>query len=311
MNFFLGIDIGATFIKYGLFDAGLKKISAAKIRIAKDFSSFMEQLVAIVDKVAGGHPLRAVGVGVPGFIAKQENRIELAPNIPFLKSVYLQREIQNRISLPVTVENDANVAGMGEYVSMPEPRPASFVLLTLGTGLGSGIVLNGQIWQGECGYAGELGHVVVNSEGRSCGCGNRGCAETESSESGIVKTYQELSSGPRAQDPEGQPGGQPVTGLEIFQRSRRGDQAALDTFARAGYYLGILLLDIANFLNPAVIAIGGGVAAAGDAILKPAVAEFSRRIYARNFACTTVRLAGAGNDAGIIGAAHLAALDRR
>ena len=197
--------------------------------------------------------------------------------------------------MPLTVENDANAAALGEYAAMAEPRPRSLVLLTLGTGIGSGIVLEGRIWRGERGFGAELGHVIVDADGRPCGCGGRGCAETEASETGIVKSYQEYTGQPAA-----------ITAREIFTRLGAGDKDAARAFARAGRYLGVLLADIANFLNPALIAIGGGVAAAGEAILAPARAEFRSRIPAESFAATRIETARLGNRAGVIGAARLA-----
>ncbi len=293
----LGIDVGGTFIKYGLFDGAGKLLEEDKVRTANDFESFCGQVREIVGRGQRRQGVQALGVGVPGFIAKREKRIELSPNIAFLQGVYLQRELEQRLGLPVIVENDANVAGLGEYISLPEPRPESFVLLTLGTGIGSGIILQGAIWQGECGYGAELGHVTVNSDGRACGCGNRGCVETESSEPGIVRSYQELS---------GQTA--PLSARDVHRLWQQGDGQARAAFQRAGRFLGILFVTIANFLNPAVIVLGGGVAAAGEAILEPARAEFSQRLHPLSVACTRIGLASQGNRAGIIGAAHLARL---
>ena len=228
-----------------------------------------------------------MGIGVPGFISRKEKRIELSPNITFLNSVRLEQEVRERVGLPVTVDNDANVAALGEFISLAEPRPDSFVHLTLGRGIGSGIIMDGRIFRGECGYAAELGHVTVHPEGRACGCGGRGCAETESSETGIIRSFQEFSGNSA-----------PVTALEIFRLRESGDEPARRSFERAGYYLGILFNDIANSLNPGIISIGGGVAAAGEAILGPAKAEFGKRIMPATFGCTRIETGPAGEPGG-------------
>jgi glucokinase len=225
----------------------------------------------------------------------------------FLNGVALEKEIAAGLDLPLRVENDANVAALGEYLALSEPRqvpqgdggnsarPASFVHLTLGSGIGSGIILNGRIWHGACGFAAELGHLLVNSRGRACGCGNRGCAETESSEAGIVASFQEFSESTAA-----------ISAKEIFQLLQKGSEPARKAFTRAGTYLGVLFSQIVYFLNPERIAVGGGVAAAGNALLQPAREELSRRVIRKAYACTRIEPARLGNNAGMNGAASLA-----
>jgi len=296
MSFLLGIDIGATYIKYGVFTPGrLLMKSVESTRTADNLPEFVTQVLHIAHEQIRPHKLAAIGIGVPAFISKKENRVELAPNIRFLRDINLQKELSARTYLPVILGNDANLAALGEYLSLPKPRPESFVHVTLGTGVGAGIILRDNLWVGECGFAGELGHIAVNPEGRPCGCGSRGCLETESSETGIVKTYKELS---------GQTGA--ISAADIFQHHQNGDAHARKAFERAGYYLGILFAVIANFLNPSMISIGGGVAAAGEAILEPARREMQQRIHRKIFHCTPIHLATQGNNAGVLGAARLA-----
>jgi glucokinase len=264
-----------------------------------------------------------VGIGVPGFIAVGEGTIERSPNMRFLDGIALEKEIAAGTDLPVLVENDANAAALGEFlaldadgaVSAPTPRsqrtgeprpvpqedggisalPASFVHLTLGSGIGSGIILDGRIWHGAGGFAAELGHLLVNSQGRACGCGNCGCAETESSEAGIVRSYQEFAFSPA-----------PLSSRDVFDRLQQGDEAALRAFQRAGIFLGVLLGQIVYALNPERISIGGGVAACGDTLFAPAREELARRVVAKAYAGTTIASARLGNKAGTAGAAALA-----
>ena len=291
----LGMDIGAGSIKYGVFSRELRPVFSAEEKTTRTFPELKEQIMAITGRLKKIHELQAVGIGVPGFISSREHTIEISPNMLFLNGVALEKEVAAGIGLPLLVENDANAAALGEFRSWHEPRPASFIHLTLGSGIGSGIILGNHIWRGACGFAAELGHLPVNSRGRACGCGNSGCAETESSEAGIVASFQEFSGSSAA-----------VSSRHVFQLYQDGVEAARRAFERAGMYLGVLLHQLVYALNPEQISIGGGVAAAGEALLGPARRELSRRVIAKALDCTRINTARLGNDAGMTGAAALA-----
>jgi len=323
----LGIDVGAGATKFGIFSDGgelllpvllepphrglLEPLYSAEEPTARSYPELLAQLLGITARLKRSHKVEAVGIGVPGFISLTERVIERSPNMRFLDGASLERDLAAAIGLPVTVENDANAAALGEFLALEaggagsaptsrsrwtgEPLPDPFVFLTLGSGIGSGIVLDGCIFHGAGGFAGELGHLLVNSEGRPCGCGNSGCAETESSEAGIVTSYQEFSGDPS-----------PIRSKEVFARLRQGDEAARQAFQRAGSFLGVLLAQIVYSFNPGRISIGGGVAAAGDALLGPAREELARRVIPRVLACTAIAAARLGNEAGKAGAAALA-----
>ena len=291
----LGIDVGAGTIKSAVFSGGGQVILAAEEETARDYPGLKAQLLGIVECMGTTHAVGAVGIGVPGFIAVGEGTIERSPNMRFLDGIALQQELAAATDLPVRVDNDANAAALGEFLALAAPRPASFVHLTLGSGIGSGIILDGRIWRGAGGFAAELGHLLVNSQGRACGCGNRGCAETESSETGIVTSYGEFSHSSL-----------PLRSRDVFDRLQGGDEAACRAFQRAGFFLGVLLAQIVYALNPERVSIGGGVAACGDALLGPAHEELARRIVAKAYSGTTITLARLGNDAGKTGAAALA-----
>jgi len=291
----LGMDIGAGTIKYGVFSKKLRPLFSAEEKTARSYPELKTQILDIIGRLKKNHDLHAAGIGVPGFIAQNERIIEISPNMLFLNGVALEKEIAAGLDLPLRVENDANAAALGEFLSLSEPRPASFVHLTLGSGIGSGIILGGRIWHGACGFAAELGHLLVNSQGRACGCGNLGCAETESSEAGIVKSFQEFSGSTAA-----------VSAKDIFQLWQEGVEPARRAFDRAGTYLGVLLHQLVYALNPEQITIGGGVAAAGDALLRPAREELSRRVIRKAYACTRIEPARLRNNAGMTGTAALA-----
>jgi glucokinase len=295
----MGIDVGAGAVKSAVFAAG-RSGPVAEEPTAGTYPALRDQLLAIVARHAKTSPIAAVGIGVPGFISLGERIVERSPNMRFLDGQALERDLAAASPVPVVVENDANAAALGEFLAQRgdgghSARPASFVLLTLGSGVGSGIVLDGRLWRGADGFAGELGHLLVNGDGRPCGCGNSGCAETECSESGIVRSYREYSGKPEA-----------LSSREVFDRLGRGDEAAARAFRRAGAFLGVLLGQIVYALNPRRIAVGGGVAAAGEALLAPARSELARRVVARAVAGTEVVPAVLGNGAGMAGAAALA-----
>jgi len=301
----LGIDVGAGTIKFGVFPAGPHRsrrgssgsLYSAEEKTARTYLELEAQLLDIAARTKKPHRIEAVGVGVPGFIASKERTIEISPNMPFLDGMALEKDIAGKIGLPVYVENDANAAALGEFLALEAggAAPESFVHLTLGSGIGSGIILGGRIWHGVGGFAAELGHLLVNSSGRPCGCGNRGCAETESSGTGILSSYREYSGSTAALSPE-----------DVFALLRQGNEPARRAFERAGTYLGVLFSQIVYSLNPERIAIGGGVAAAGEALLRPAREELARRVIAKAFAGTRIEPARLGNQAGMAGAAALA-----
>ena len=277
---FLGIDIGGTFIKYGLVNENLDPLTAGQTGTPNTPKALIRQTLAIIADQKKAHRVQAAGIGIAGFISKKDKIIKKSPNMPFLDGFPLEQEIKSRCDIPVFVDNDANLSAFGVYSLLKDPKPHSFIHITLGTGIGSGIILNGEIWQGECGFGAELGHVVVNPGGRPCGCGGIGCIETEASATAIVKTYKELS-GTKNKN-------KTISALEIFELYRLQDQHALGTFQRAGYWLGIFLCSVINFMNPAVISIGGGAAGAGDAIVKPAYKILKTRLNRYALACTRI-----------------------
>jgi glucokinase len=316
----LGIDVGAGAVKFAVFPGSGQPLHNAEEKTARSYPELKAQILGIISRLKRTHDIRAVGIGIPGFISSKEHIIEISPNMLFLNGIALESDLAAGIGLPVAVENDANAAALGEFSGLNEPRPvppqgdagnsarpapqgdagnsarpACFVHLTLGSGIGSGIILDGRVWHGACGFAAELGHLLVNSQGRACGCGNNGCAETESSEAGIVRSYQEYAGSPS-----------PLSSRDVFALLQKGDEPARRAFQRAGSFLGVLLGQIVYALNPEWISIGGGVAAAGEALLGPAREELARRVIAKAFACTRIEPARLGNAAGITGAAVLA-----
>jgi len=289
----LGMDIGGSAIKYAPVRDGRILAPVRREPTPGDTPELLRCASALIATARDEWGIAAAGIGIPGFIRSSDGVIVRSPNLLFLNGTAFASELSRHTPLEVAVDNDANCAALGAWAVQPAPRPGCLVHLTLGTGVGSGIVLQGRPWRGACGFAAELGHLVVNPAGRDCGCGGNGCAETEVSETGILKSWQEA-----------RPDSPIASAREVFDLVESGDPDARRVFERAGRYLGILICDIVNCLNPDIITIGGGVAAAGAALLKPARAELNSRLHRHARECTRIEAAGHA-DAGILGAAQL------
>lgn len=296
-NLYAGFDLGGTQLKYGLINASGKIIHKSQAPSPPDIKSLMELIQRIWAELDRKYPkqIKSAGFGFAGFFSLKHKKIMKSPNYPALDNFPLFPALKKIIPVPFAVHNDANLAAYGEYLYGSARRVHSLVFLTVGTGLGSGLILEGELWQGKGGFAGELGHITVNPEGLRCGCGNVGCLETEVSAPALVRNYLQFS---------GRPGNkEKLTARDVYLRARDGDRAARKSFERCGYFLGIALGIVINFLNPEKIIIGGGVMKAGHWLLKPAVAEARRRSIAPAFATCEIGKARLGNEAGLMGAA--------
>jgi glucokinase len=291
---YAGFDLGGTQIKYGLVDqAGtiLHKDKTPTPPTIHELMALFGTLWKDLKKKAPGK-IAAAGFGIPGIYNLKKKKILQSPNYADLDNFDLYPAIAERLDVPFWVDNDANMAAFGEWKHGAGRGVTSLVFLTIGTGIGGGIILGDKLWQGSCGYAAEIGHVVVNPSGELCKCGIRGCLETEASAPAIVRKYQALA-GISA----------PVTAEDIYHRAKGGEAAAREAFAQAGQFLGIGLGMLINLLNPEKILLGGGVMTTGEFLLIPTVEEAKKRSYPATFACCTIGRASLGNDAGLIGSA--------
>jgi glucokinase len=293
-RYFAGFDLGGTQLKYGLVNDSCEVFQESHIETPKSMESLLLTLKDIWKalKEKKDHSLYGAGFGFPGIFSLREQKILQSPNYPDIDNFPLIPALSQFVDVPFWVNNDANMAAYGEYKCGAGQNTHSLVLLTIGTGVGSGIILNGQIWEGACGFAGEMGHVVVNPEGEPCNCGSHGCLETEVSAHKIVKNYLAL-----------RPSQDDITAKEVSQRAHANDKAARMAFAEAGRNLGIGLSLAINLLNPEIILLGGGVMEAGDFLLSPAREEAARRSFKASFRCCRIERATLGNKAGFIGAA--------
>lgn len=297
MPLYAGFDLGATQLKYGLIDDTGQTVHYDK----KDSPPKILDLLQLIEKILNDlsednrASIASVGFGFPGVLNKKEQKIYQSPNYPDIDCFDLVPALSHFIKVPFTINNDANMAAYGEYKRGAGQGVHSMVFLTIGTGLGTGLILEGKIWQGVCGYGGELGHATVNSNGDACNCGSHGCLETEVSATKIVKNYNALNPSDKLLDAE-----------QVFQRARTGEKAAREAFATAGRYLGIGLSIAINLLNPEKILLGGGVMRAEEYLIKPAIQEAQKRSFKAGFDCCRIESAILGNQAGFIGSAYYA-----
>jgi glucokinase len=314
----IGVDVGGTKIAAGVVDAEghiLERlrvptpptVDEIDVRIADVVKSLREQTGS--GSTHEQAPM-AVGVAAAGFVNEHRTTVRFAPNIPWREHP-LADALNERLGVPVVVENDANAAAWAEFRFGAGQDVTDVVLITVGTGVGGGIVLNGDLVRGAYGIAAELGHVRVVPEGRICGCGQRGCWEQYASGRALVRAAKELAT----QDPKSAAallaaaGGDPAAlgGSMVTDVALAGDPAAIGLFAELGRWLGEGIASVANVLDPAVVVIGGGVADAGDLLLQPAREAFETHLSGGDHRPhLEIRAAQLGNDAGIIGAADLA-----
>jgi glucokinase len=294
MPLFAGFDLGGTQLKYGLIEEGGKILFEARAETPAKVEELIHLLEGIWQNLIKREKqsIRSVGFGFPGIFSIEEQKIFQSPNYPELDNFDLTSALSQFIEVPFWVNNDANMAAFGEFKCGAGQGVKSMVLLTVGTGVGSGIILDGKLWLGKCGFAGELGHVTVNPMGERCNCGSQGCLETEVSAPKIVKNYNTL----RKKREE-------ISAEEVFHRAEKGDKDALKAFTLAGFYLGVGLSIAINLLNPEKILLGGAVMDAGDFLFSPALKEAQKRSYKASFRCCKIEKASLGNKAGLIGAA--------
>ncbi len=289
-----GFDLGGTNLKYGLVTGTGELLEKHSVATPVQFRGVLELIGSIWKDYRRRSKDRpaAAGFGFPGIYSLRERRILQSPNYPELDNAELETELAGILDAPFRVDNDANLAAYGEWRCGAGRGVDSMVHLTIGTGIGSGLILGGRLWHGRCGFAGELGHITVNPDGDKCNCGRQGCLETEAAAPKIVRNYKDLSKTRKA-----------VKAEEVFEKAAKGEVAAVKAFTIAGAYLGIALGITINMLNPEKIVLGGGVMATGDFLLSAAREEAARRSYKAAFACCSIERAVLGNDAGLIGAA--------
>jgi glucokinase len=308
----IGVDIGGTNVQAGVVDPdGAVLARTRRDTPAENVAQIRELIVDVVEELAGAHPIEAVGIGAAGFVDAGRSTVLFAPNLAW-RGEPLRDAVARVTGLPVVVENDANVAAWAEFrFGAARHADDSTVMVTVGTGIGGGIVFGGELIRGTTGIAAELGHVTSVRDGHPCGCGRRGCLEQYASGKALVRFAQEGAKDDpaRAAGLLELAGGEvdAVTGPMVSAAAKAGDAVACAAFARIGHWLGLGLVDLVQILDPQVFVIGGGVIEAGDLLLEPARKSYSESFGARGqFPVAEIRPAELLNTAGMVGAADLA-----
>ena len=307
---YIGIDVGGTNLKAGLVDQSGTILAVERTPL--DFrgpESFADTLASLAKAVmasggAAAQDVEYVGIGIPGAVAGGD--ILYTANIP-MKNVPLEKLFRQHLNLPVLLGNDADCAAVGEWSCGVGRGTKHFIVITLGTGVGGGMILNGKLYSG-CGAGGEVGHIVVQKDGVPCNCGRRGCWEAYASATGLIReTTEAMKAHPESLLHQVAAQNGAVDGRTSFQAAEQGDETALAVCRSYAEYLASGLTDLVNILHPEAVALGGGVAAAPEYLLLDPVREIvARECYARHVGQVPhIVRAELGNDAGIIGAALL------
>jgi len=312
----IGVDLGGTKINVLLVNEKGEVISRDKqpTESEKGRDFVIQKIKSMINKVLIDANLKindieGIGVGFPGIMDREKKTTLYAPNLgeEWKREVNLGKELENDFKVPVFLENDVNLVAWAEWLVGAGRGTKTMISVAIGTGIGSGIVLNGKLWIGAHGMAGEFGHTTVIPDGPICGCGNKGCIEAIASGSGIERYAKSILPDHKDSLIWDLVNGDldKVTVRVIYQAAERGDMLAIDIFNRAGYYLGIALANYVHIIDPEKIVVGGGVANVRDYIGKPMRDEFYKRVLPSLRDKISFAWAELGEDAGGIGAALL------
>jgi|YelNatPaOPRAMG01_1025707.scaffolds.fasta_scaffold00008_36 glucokinase len=307
MDLFIGLDLGGTWLKYGLGDGDGRLLTRGKRPSEGQrgreaiFGSMINAVKELLGVAKEWGEVRAIGVGSPGLVDYQRGILMGgAPNLPGWEGADIRGVLEREFGIPTFADNDANVMALAEARLGAAREAKQAIFLTLGTGIGGGILIDGQLYRGAWFAGAELGHTVIKFDGRPCNCGNVGCVEQYASAPGMIRTYREILAAKGMSPPAG------LTTEQIFARAEQGEVEARKAIEDTAYYLGVALASFVNIFNPEVIVIGGGVAEAGDEFIR--MAEQVAVRLAQDVATRGLRVvrASMGNEAGTVGAILLA-----
>ena len=270
----VGIDIGGTNTVFGIVDARGTVLASSSIKTGaysevEDYvDAVCKNLVPLLEANGGVDKIKGIGVGAPNG-NYYTGTIEFAPNLPWKGVIPLAKLFEQRLGIPTALTNDANAAAIGEMTYGAARGMKDFIMITLGTGVGSGIVINGQLVYGHDGFAGELGHVIIRRDGRLCGCGRNGCLETYCSATGVARTAREFLTASTEPSLLRSIPAENITSKDVYDAAVQGDQLAVNIFNFTGTILGEALADAIAFSSPEAIILFGGLAKSGEYIFKP------------------------------------------
>lgn len=270
----VGMDIGGTNTVFGIVDSRGNVLASDSVK-TQQYTDINEYVAAVCDKLCpllerfgGADKIKGMGVGAPNG-NYYSGTIEFAPNLPWRGVIPLAELFEAKLGIPTTLTNDANAAAIGEMTYGAARGLKDFVMITLGTGVGSGIVINGQLVYGHDGFAGELGHVIVDKVGRQCGCGRKGCLETYCSATGVARTAREFLVARSEPSLLRNIPAEEIQSKDVYDAAVKGDKLAQDIFEFTGTILGEAFANFVAFSSPEAIILFGGLAKSGDYIMKP------------------------------------------
>jgi len=309
----IGVDVGGTKVAGGVVDEhGAVLTTNRRDTPAEDHAATRDTIVEVVVELVQRYPAAtAIGIGAAAWIDAAGSTVLFAPNLAW-RDEPLRDYVTKAVGLPTVLENDANVAAWAEFrYGAARQADDSMVMITVGTGIGGGVVLNGALWRGANGIAGELGHIQSVPDGHPCGCGRLGCLEQYASGKALVRFAR---AGARQEPDRARlllelAGGNPlrITGRQITEAAQQGDGVARDAFAQIGYWLGVAMTDLAQIFDPQVLVVGGGVIDAGPLLMGPTETTYRDQLKQRGrFPVAELKAAETGSAAGVVGAADLA-----
>ncbi|GAA3024487.1 ROK family glucokinase [Tetragenococcus solitarius] len=311
----MGIDLGGTTVKFAILttEGEIQQKWSIKTNILDEGSHIVPDIIKSINHRLDLYDMKAqdfigIGMGTPGSVDRQKGTVVGAYNLNWKTTQPVKEQIEKETGIPFALDNDANVAALGERWKGAGDNEPNVVFITLGTGVGGGIIMESELLHGVAGCAGEIGHITVEPDGFECTCGKKGCLETIASATGIVRIARKL-----AEEYAGASylkqrldNGEELTSKDIFELAGQEDRLAMMVVDRICYYLGLACGNIGNLLNPSSLILGGGVSAAGEFLREKVVNYFKQFTFPQVTESSKVKLAQLGNDAGIIGAASLA-----
>lgn len=313
-NYCIGVDLGGTFIKFGLLDDDNNPSELFQLPTPIDggAEAVIEQMIAGSRQLMQGDGLGAgdvvgIGIGSPGPLDLKKGMVIAMPNIVGMENAPLRDRLSEALGIPGVLENDANAAAYGEYICGAGKAARNMVLLTLGTGVGSGIVLDGRVLHGSHDIAGELGHMIIEAGGELCGCGQRGCLERYCSATYVARyAAQRIEQGAESSLAGVLAENGELTTKDINAARQTGDALAVEVWNRGVKYLAIACVNICRIFDPDEIVLAGGLTRAGDDLMIPLQAHYERLRWSLTPRQTTIEVSTLGPDAGVIGAAGVA-----
>jgi glucokinase len=304
---YVGVELCAGSARAALVSATGQVIARREgVTSVEEAGGVVARLIAELRDSAPQSRVAAVGVGLPGLVSPETGRVVISSDFPSAARGDLRADLRKATGLPVTLDNDANAGAIGEYAAGAGRGSRNMFYVTIGDGIGGAIIIDGKLWRGASGFAGEFGHITIDPEGVVCMCGNVGCLETVASAPNIVRRTHERLMRDSTSSLSRLGLNKDFTAADIAHEAKNGDDFAALMIERTGRYIGTAIATVINLLNPEHIVMGGGVMDAGQLILEPIIREARRRSFQPNFESTQIVAATLGPDAVPIGAALLA-----